>query len=203
MNPFVDASAPLEVAQADHRKKKAEVARLWAAFSEKKQAVEAAGARTADVKALERDFYEPYAQASKSFEFAEERYRSLLEREARLQPSIPAADSADAATFLRNLKASSLGDHGAFQRLLQTKGWVEGTDASGGYLVNPQILPGFLSALRANSPLRSRFTNVNVNSNEVWVTLEGNSVSVQHVAEAGVKPDSTGTLTQKLSLIHI
>ena len=43
VNPLSDASAPLEVAQTDHRRKKAEVARLWAAFSEKKQAVEAAG----------------------------------------------------------------------------------------------------------------------------------------------------------------
>ena len=111
------------------------------------------------------------------------------------------AESADAAGFLRNLKATALGDHGAFQRLLQTKGWVEGTDSAGGYLVNPQILPGYLPALRASSPLRSRFTNVNVNSNEVWVTLEGSSVSVQHVAEAGVKPDSTGTLTQKISTV--
>jgi len=153
------------------------------------------------VKALERDHYAPYEQASKALEFAEERYRALLEREARLQPSVPSGESADAAGFLRNLKATALGDHGAFQRLLQTKGWVEGTDSAGGYLVNPAILPGYLPALRASSPLRSRFTNVNVNSNEVWVTLEGSSVSVQHVAEAGVKPDSTGTLTQKISTV--
>ncbi len=202
MNPLSDANGPLEVAQEDHRRKKAEVARLWAAFSEKKQAVEAAGARTAEVKALERDYYEPYAEASKSFEFAEERYRSLLEREARLQPSVLAADSADAAGFLRHLKGASLGDHSAFGRLLGMKGWIEGTDASGGYLVNPAVLPGYLPALRASSPLRSRFTNVNVSSNEVWVTLEGNSVSVAHVAEAGVKPDSTGSLAQKISTVY-
>ncbi len=202
MNPLSDVSAPLEVAQADHQAKKAEVQRLWAAFSEQKRVVESGGSRSADVRALERDHYGPYEQASKALEFSEQRYRSLLEREARVQPSVPAAESADAAGFLRNLKASSLGDHGAFQRLLETKGWVEGTDSAGGYLVNPQILPGYLPALRASSPLRSRFTTVNVSSNEVWVTLEGNSVSVAHVAEAGTKPDSTGTLTQKISTIH-
>ena len=69
-------------------------------------------------------------------------------------------------------------------------------------MVSPQVLPGYLPALRASSPLRFRCNNVSVSSNEVWLVVEGNSVTVEFVPEAGTKPDSTGTVSQKISTVH-
>ncbi len=66
----------------NYERQKAEVQKLWSAFDSQKQAVEAAGARTAEVRALERDYYEPYDEASKAVGLAEERYRRLLEEQA-------------------------------------------------------------------------------------------------------------------------
>ena len=50
----------------------------------------------------------------------------------------------------------------------------------------PAGAPGELPAA---VPLQQRL----VSSNEVWLVVEGNSVTVEFVAEAGTKPDSTGT----------
>jgi len=194
----------LEDARRDRLARNDEVQRAWQTFQEKKQAVENAGAKAADVSKLERDDYPAYQQAARAFETADQRYRDLLERKAEVEQT--GASTVEALNLFRNLKASALGDHEAYRRMVggagEVKGWVEGTDTAGGYLVNPAIVPGYLEALRANSPLRNRFTNVSVNSNEVWVTLENGTVTVQHLAEAAVKPDTTGSLTQKISTIH-
>ena len=197
----VEENPALQSARTQYQAKKAEVQRLWQAFDKQKKNVESTGSKASDVSALERDCYAPYQRAVEAAELADGHYRGLLEQKANLEPSSTAVSPGDATGFLRNLKAASLGDHGAYAQMVELKGWIEGTDASGGYLVNPEVLPGYLPALRANSPLRNRFTNVNVSSSEVWVTLEGNSITVAHVAEAGVKPDSTGTLTQKISTV--
>jgi HK97 family phage major capsid protein len=68
-------------------------------------------------------------------------------------------------------------------------------------MVQPTILPGYLPALRAASPLRFRCNNVDVRSNEVWLVVEGDSVTVELVAEAATKPDSVGSVAQKISTI--
>ena len=102
-----------------------------------------------------------------------------------------AGRAGEATELLRNIKASSLGDHGAQPAgSPEAKGWVEGTDTAGGFMVAPSILPAYLPALRASSPLRFRCNVVDVRSNEVWLVIEGNTITVEFVAEAGTKPDS-------------
>jgi HK97 family phage major capsid protein len=103
--------------------------------------------------------------------------------------------------FLRDVRAARLGDPSAFRRVSGAKGWVEGSDSAGGFLVPAQQLPGYLPARRAASPLRERCAHFDVQSNEIWIVTEGNSVTVQHVAEAATKPDSTGTVAQKVSTV--
>jgi HK97 family phage major capsid protein len=100
---------------------------------------------------------------------------------------------------LRDIRAARRGDPDAHRRL--TKGWVEGTPASGGFLVNPEILPGYIEARRAASPLRERCATFDVSSDEVWVVTEGDSITVAHVAEGATKPDTTGTVAQKVSTV--
>jgi HK97 family phage major capsid protein len=102
--------------------------------------------------------------------------------------------------FLQDVKAARRGDPQANARL-EEKGWVEGTPGSGGFFVSPQVLPGYLESRRASSPLRDRCATFVVDSDEVWVVVEGNTVTVQHVAEAATKPDSTGSITQKVSTV--
>lgn len=103
--------------------------------------------------------------------------------------------------LLRDVKAARAGDSRAHGNLEQ-KGWVVGVDASGGYLVQPEQLQGYIEARTAAAPLRARCTEFAVESNEVWVVIEGDTVTVSHVAEAATKPDSTGTVAQKVSTIH-
>ncbi len=100
---------------------------------------------------------------------------------------------------IRDLAAAAQGDLRAKERL--AKGWVEGTPGAGGYLVDPTILPGYIEAARAGAPLEARVASHPVESDEVWVTLEGNTVTVAHVAEAATKPDTTGSVTQKVSTV--
>lgn len=86
--------------------------------------------------------------------------------------------------LLRDVRAARLGDPSAFRRVSNgTKGWVEGSDAAGGFLVSPDQLSGYIPARRAASPLRERCAQFDVVSNEVWIVTEGNSVTVQHVGE--------------------
>lgn len=104
--------------------------------------------------------------------------------------------------LLRDIRAARLGDPSAFRRVSGSKNWAESPDSAGGFLVAAEQLPGYIPARRAASPLRERFSNFDVRSNEVWIVTEGNSVTVQHVAEAATKPDSTGTVAQKISTTH-
>lgn len=108
--------------------------------------------------------------------------------------------SRDGAEFIREVAAVARGDGRAFERLA-SKGWVEGTPGAGGFLVDPTILPGYLEAARAGAPLEDRVASYAVDSDEVWVTVEGNTVTVLHVAEGVTKPDTTGTVTQKVSTV--
>jgi HK97 family phage major capsid protein len=103
--------------------------------------------------------------------------------------------------FLRQVKAARRGDPRAHEALT-AKAWLGSTDSAGGLLVPPQQLPGYLEARRAASPLRERCAHFDVTSNEVWVVTEGNTVTVTHVAEGATKPDTTGTVAQKVSTIH-
>ena len=107
--------------------------------------------------------------------------------------------SRDGGEFIRELAAGACGDIKALERL--AKGWVEGTPGAGGYLVDPTILPGYIEAARAGSPLEERVASYPVESDEVWVTLEGETVTVTHVAEGATKPDTTGSVTQKVSTV--
>jgi HK97 family phage major capsid protein len=107
--------------------------------------------------------------------------------------------SRDGGEFIRDLAAAARGDFKAADRL--AKGWVEGTPGAGGYLVDPTILPGYLAAARAGAPLEVRVASYAVDSDEVWVTLEGNTVTVTHVAEGATKPDTIGSVTQKISTV--
>lgn len=107
--------------------------------------------------------------------------------------------SRDGAEFIREVAAVARGDVRAFDRL--SKAWLEGTPGAGGFLVDPTILPGYLEAARAGAPLEDRVSSFAVDSDEVWITLEGNTVTVTHVAEGATKPDTTGTVTQKVSTV--
>ena len=190
----------LDDARRAYEKQRDETKKLWRAFSEEKARVEADGAKAAGVADLETSYYAPYERSAGLLKVAEERYRSLLEQLADADSTVT---TGEATEFLRNVKASALGDHGAHARLLaESKGWIEGTDASGGFMVSPTVLPGYLPALRASSPLRFRCNNVSVSSNEVWLVAEGDSITVEFVPEAGTKPDSTGTVAQKVSTVH-
>jgi HK97 family phage major capsid protein len=107
--------------------------------------------------------------------------------------------------FLRDVRAARRGDADAFARLRgggHSKGWTEntgGSGTSGGFLTAPDVLPGYVEARRAASPLRELCANFDVGSDEVWVTVENGTVTVQHVAEAATKPDTTGSVAQKIA----
>lgn len=104
---------------------------------------------------------------------------------------------------LRSIKAARRGDASEFARLTRDdKAWSEGVDSAGGFLVRPEQLDGYVETMRAAAPLRERCSRFEVNSNEVWIVLEGNPVVVEHVAEGATKPDATGTLSQKVSTVH-
>ena len=122
----------------------------------------------------------------------------------RLRVAQPSArmggGTASGASFLADIKATRRGDPRAFERV--GKAWLEGTGSTGGFLVSPEQLPGYVEARRATSPLRLRCQTVQVSSDEVWVVTEGNTVTVAHVAEAATKPDSTGSVAQKISTVH-
>lgn len=122
-------------------------------------------------------------------------------RTAPRPPGLGGGDSKNLDEFLRNLVASTRGDARAFERIA-SKGWVEGTPASGGFLVQPELVGGIVEAARASGPLRARCRQFTVNSDEVWVNVEGNSVVVAHTAEAATKVESTGTVAQKVSVVH-
>jgi len=103
--------------------------------------------------------------------------------------------------LLRGVRAARAGDTRAIQNL-STKGWVEGTDASGGYLVAPEQLGGYVETRRATAPLRERCQSHDVRSTEVWIVTEGTTVTVAHVAESATKPNTTGSVGQKISTVH-
>jgi HK97 family phage major capsid protein len=120
---------------------------------------------------------------------------TVVEPRSRVWPESGRKAPGDGTSLLRAVTAAKLGDPDA------AKGWVEGIDASGGYLVKPEQLPGYVEVRRAASPLRDRCTVFDVKTNEVWVVTEGNTVTVQHLAEAATKPDTTGTVGQKVSTV--
>jgi hypothetical protein len=89
----------------------------------------------------------------------------VLEQNADIESSV---SSGEATELLRGIKASALGDHGAYARLLgEQKGWIEGTDSAGGFMVRPTVLaatcrrcaraPRSVSAARTPTSARTRF----------------------------------------------
>lgn len=107
--------------------------------------------------------------------------------------------SPEGVEFLRSVKAARQGNPDAFRSL---KAWNETTDAQGGFMVAPTMLAFYVEQRRASSPLRERCSEFNVGTNEVWVLTEGNAVTVQHLPESGTKPNSTGSVGQKVSTVH-
>jgi len=99
--------------------------------------------------------------------------------------------------FLRAVKAARGGDARAHEAL--TKGWLEGTPTAGGFFVADQTLPGYAEKRRAASPLRERCTVAQVESDTVHVVVENGTVTVQHVAEAATKPNTTGSIAEKVA----
>lgn len=143
-----------------------------------------------------------YIGEGASAEFAAEVAKSGPDfRGSRVQqPGFGRGTTARGLPFLKALRDARRGDAAAVQEV--EKAWVEGVDGSGGYLVGPELLPGYVEARRASSPLRERCATFEVGSNEVWTVLEGNSVQAVHTAEAATKLDSTGTVAQKVSTVH-
>lgn len=115
-------------------------------------------------------------------------------------PRNGARPDAKGIDFLRTVRAAKSGDGRAFEAL--TKGWAEGSDASGGFLVPPEQLPGYVEARRADGPLRERCASFDARTNEVFVVVEDGSLSVEHVPEGATKPNTTGSVAQKISTIH-
>jgi HK97 family phage major capsid protein len=102
--------------------------------------------------------------------------------------------------FLLDVRSARFGDGRAAARL--HKAWVGGTPSAGGFLVSPEVLPGYVQAMRAAAPLRSRCAEFAVSSNEVWVVVEGDSIEVVHTGEGVTKFDSTGTVAQRIATTH-
>jgi HK97 family phage major capsid protein len=102
--------------------------------------------------------------------------------------------------FLRDVARARFGDGRAASRL--QKAWIEATPASGGFLVSPQVLPGYVEAMKASAPLRVRCTQIDARSNEVWIVTEGDSIEVAFTAESVAKLETPGTVARKISTIH-
>ncbi len=171
---------------------------LWAKVEAGKRRLELKGATDSDLRQIE-SLYGEYEQSAKALEAVKNRYRAALEQKAGELSSL-SLDTAQAADLLRSVKAAKGGDPEAHKDL-QTKGWIEGTTTAGGFLVNPTILPGFLETRRATSPLRERCAQFGVDTDEIWLATKGNTVTVSHLAEGATKPDSTGTVGQKISTV--
>lgn len=102
--------------------------------------------------------------------------------------------------WVKTLIHASFGDAAAQDRM--RKGWVEGVDSAGGYMVETARLPGYIAARRGAAPLRDRVAVRQVESNEVLVVVEGNTITVEWTPEATTKPASTGSVAVKLSSIY-
>ena len=172
----------------------------WELLETQRKSAEArkGGISDSELRELERT-YGVYPERNREHEEVHERYMKALEN-----GSVSASIGAEEGTeLLRAVKGAQLGDPESHRRLFaEGKGWVEGTDASGGYLVKPEQLPGYIAARRAASPLRERCSIFRARSHEVWVVTEGNSITVAHTAEAATKTTSTGTVAQKVSTVH-
>jgi HK97 family phage major capsid protein len=115
-------------------------------------------------------------------------------------PQQTAQDMRLGGDFLRAVHAARRGDPSALAELSR-KGWTGGSDPTGGYFINPDILPGYIAKRNAAAPLRVLCREFNASSDEVRIILEGTTVTVSMVPEAGTKPDSTGSIAQKIGTI--
>jgi HK97 family phage major capsid protein len=113
---------------------------------------------------------------------------------------LSAADMRKGGDFLRAVYAARRGDPNALADMGR-KGWTGGSDPTGGYFISPDTLPGYLAKRNAAAPLRALCTEFPTESDEVRIILEGNTVTVEMVPEAGTKPDSTGSIAQKIGTV--
>jgi len=112
---MISENSTLDTARREYEARRYETQKLWAQFKEQKTKVEADGAKAAAVADLETQHYRPYERSAAALKNAEERYRSLLEQQAEVESTVTPGEATD---FLRNVKASALGDHSAHNRLL-------------------------------------------------------------------------------------
>jgi HK97 family phage major capsid protein len=105
----------------------------------------------------------------------------------------------DFVTFLRDVKAARQGDPGANKRL-ERKTWNEGGDGStGGFLIQPEMLPKYVEARRAAAPLAARCSHFATRSDAVTIVVEGDAVQVVPTAESSTLLETTGSLGVKVA----
>jgi HK97 family phage major capsid protein len=103
-----------------------------------------------------------------------------------------------------DVRRANKGDQKALERLTygfenlnpEGKAMTEGTDAQGGYLVQPQIERQIVEAVELNNVLRGLCSSINVTTNAIQLDQIGLTTTAGWVAELAQKPESTGlTLT--------
>jgi HK97 family phage major capsid protein len=164
-----------------------------------KEVREAEAEREASMKAiteLKREVEELRKPSESGFEFA---------------GGVPVSDGAKAIygegtghSYFADVRSAQRGDQIARQRIEQAneahsedvKAMTEGTDSAGGFLVEPQLLPE-LTRLRYNAtPLRSRFSQINVTTDSVKVTQQTGGLTAGWVDELATKPAADMTFAQ-------
>lgn len=105
-----------------------------------------------------------------------------------------------AVNVLLDVRAAKAGEPAANARLAAASKGMEG----GAYLVKPDVIPGYVEVVAANTPIRGLATvHDDINGREVWMVVEGDDDLVtEHVPEGGAKPYSEADVLQKVSVIH-
>lgn len=105
------------------------------------------------------------------------------------------------AEFLRTMTKAKRGDASA-QAEMERKGWTATADSTGGFFIPPDIEAGYLAKRNATAPLRALCRPHETTSDEVRRIIENGTVTVAMVPEGATKPNSTGSIAQKVSGIY-
>ena len=117
----------------------------------------------------------------------------------------PQVAGGEGAKFFRDVVSAKAGNPDAQRRLMASKAWEEttgGAGGAGGFLVADQVLPNYVPVRAAAAPIRELASFFAVQSDQVVVNIEGNQIEVEHLGELVTKPDSTGSIAQKVSTVH-
>lgn len=103
-------------------------------------------------------------------------------------------EAATSKSFYADVKsAQHEGSSASSKRIedaLEGKAMVEGTDASGGFLVPPDVSSDLQRLRYVNSPVRSLFSTVNVTSDEFQIPSVTSGLTAGWVAELATKPEA-------------